>query len=121
MKSTVCSGVHAAAGFSVRPLAVNPVKTKPGIRRCALSRASGKFLKFVLQGLRESLHTGLGDVVGGISGRGRDALLRTGVDDQARASALDHAGDEDLRTMDDTPQIDADHIVPVRSRSKHPR
>ncbi len=41
MKSTVCSGVQAPAGFSARPLAVSPVKTKPGIRRCALSRPSG--------------------------------------------------------------------------------
>jgi hypothetical protein len=36
MKSTVCSAVQAAAGFSVRPFAVRPVKTKPGMKRCAL-------------------------------------------------------------------------------------
>ena len=36
MKSTVCSAVQAPAGFSVRPRAVRPVKTWPGIIRCAL-------------------------------------------------------------------------------------
>ena len=35
--STVCSAVHAASGFSVRPLAVSPVKTKPGTKRWALT------------------------------------------------------------------------------------
>ena len=33
INSTVCSGVQAAVGFSVRPVEVSPVKTKPGIRR----------------------------------------------------------------------------------------
>ena len=41
MKSTVCSGVQAAAGFSARPLAASGVKTKPGIRRWALSLHPG--------------------------------------------------------------------------------
>src|ERR1700722_20017274 len=86
------------------------MRAKPGVREIP---------QFMLQSLRESLHAGLGNIVGGISGRRRDALLRTGIDDEAGASALDHAGDEDLRAIDDTPQIDADYVLPVRGRSKH--
>jgi ornithine cyclodeaminase len=40
MKSTVCSGVQAAAGFSLRPCAVSAVNTKPGMNRWALMRWS---------------------------------------------------------------------------------
>jgi hypothetical protein len=36
------SGVQAPGGFSVVPRArVSPVKTKPGIRRCAVTRHPG--------------------------------------------------------------------------------
>ena len=38
MKSTTCSGVQAAAGFSVLDPLVMPVKVKPGMSRCALTR-----------------------------------------------------------------------------------
>ena len=85
MKSTVCSGVHAPAGFSVRPRAVSSVKTKPGIRRCALEPAVRRVAQLVLERLGEDLHAGLGDVVGRVARRGGDALLRAGVDDEARA------------------------------------
>ena len=37
MKAIVCSAVQAPAGFSVRPFDVNPVKTKPGMKRWALT------------------------------------------------------------------------------------
>ncbi len=42
MKSTVCSGVQAAAGLVVRPFAVSGVNTKPGISRCAVTARPGR-------------------------------------------------------------------------------
>ena len=121
MKSTVCSGVQAPAGFSVRPRAVSRVKTKPGISRCALTWQPARVAQLVLQRLGERLHAGLGDVVGGIARRRGDALLGAGVDDQPRPAALDHGGREHLAAMDDAPQIDAEQPLPVLRGAEHRR
>lgn len=69
--------------------------------------------QIVLQRLGESLHASLGHIVGGITGRGSDALLRACVDDQGRILVRDHAGTEGARAVDNAHQVDAEHILPV--------
>jgi len=49
-----------------------------------------------------------------------DALLRPGFDDDAGLATGDHAGDEDLGTVDHAPEIDAEHPLPVRRRPEDP-
>ena len=81
--------------------------------------AAFRVAQLVLQGLGERLHAGFGDVVGRIAGRGRDALLGSGVDDEPRFAMGDHLGGENLRAVDHAPEIDMDDPVPVRLRSEH--
>ncbi len=57
-------------------------------------RRFGRVAELVFERLGERLHPRLGHVVRRIAWRGRDALLRSGVDDEAGAPALDHAGRE---------------------------
>ena len=73
----------------------------------------------VLEGLGEGLYPGLGDIVGGVAGRRRDALLGSGVDDQAGAAALDHLGREDLAAVDDAPQVHLKDAFPVLPRPEY--
>ena len=119
MKSMVCSGVQAPAGFSLRPRAVRPVNTKPGISRCALSARARRVAQFVLQRLGKGFHARFRNIVGGIAGRRGDALLRAGIDDEARPPARDHAGREDLRAVNHAPEIDAENALPVFGRAEH--
>ena len=75
--------------------------------------------QFVLQRLGERLHTGLGDIVGGIARRRGDALLGAGVDDQRGRPLRDHIRCEHLRTVDDAPEIDAEDALPIVLRAEH--
>src|SRR3981189_3865658 len=81
--------------------------------------ASRRVPQFVLQRFGEGFHAGLGDIIGGIAGRGGDALLRAGVDDETRASAFDHAWGKNMRTVNHPPEVDADHAPPVLQRSEY--
>ena len=81
--------------------------------------AAFRVAQFMLQRFGKGLHARLRDIVGGIAGRGGDALLRAGVDDQAGASAFDHARREHLRAVDDPPEIDAENALPVLQGAEH--
>src|SRR6516225_8458312 len=105
MKSTVCSGVQAAAGFSCRPCAVSGVKTKPGIKRCAVMRQPAVLRSSCASASVKAFTPAL-ETLGGVAGRRGDALLGAGVDDQPRPAARDHGGCKDLRAVDDPVQID---------------
>src|SRR6516162_3503199 len=82
MKSTTCSGVHDPGGFSVRPRAVMPVKVEPGTSKCAVTGQPANVAQRVSQTFSQYLYPGLGDVVGGVTGRAGDALFRARVDDE---------------------------------------
>src|ERR1700676_5482437 len=56
---------------------------EPGNEQMRADLAAGGVSQLVLQRFGKSLHAGLGDVVGGVAGRGGGALLRAGVDDEA--------------------------------------
>ena len=81
--------------------------------------AAGRVSQFVLQRLGKSFHACLRHIVGGIAGRGSDALLRAGVDDEAWPPAPDHAGRENLRSMKHAPKIHAENALPVLQGVEH--
>src|SRR5437879_9882575 len=80
-------------------------KDETGNQKMGAYSAAGRVSQLVLQRFGESLHTRLRNIVGGIAGRGGDALLRAGVDDETRAAALNHARRENLRTVNHAPEI----------------
>src|SRR4051794_41882064 len=81
--------------------------------------ATRSVAQLMLERFRKSFHAGLGDVVGGIAGRGGDALLRAGVDDEPRPAPRDHVGREDARAVDEAPHVDADDALPVVGLPEH--
>src|SRR5438876_8022257 len=81
--------------------------------------AAFRVAQLVLQRLGKCLHAGLGDVVGGLARRRGDALLGSGIDDEAGPAALDHMRRKYLRAMDHAPKIDREHALPVLQRSEH--
>src|SRR6266436_7876990 len=80
--------------------------------------AAGRVSQLVLQRFGESFHARLRNIVGGIAGRGGNALFRAGVDDEARPSALDHARRENLRPVNHAPKVDAENTAPVLQGSE---
>src|SRR3984893_10687949 len=75
--------------------------------------------QLVLQSFGKRLHARLRDIIAGSAGRRREALLGAGVDDEARAPALDHAGRKNLRAVNHAPEIDAENALPVLQGAEH--
>lgn len=69
--------------------------------------------QFVLQCFGENLHACLREVVGRVAGRGGDALLGTGVDDEPGFAVRQHMRAEGARAVDHAKQIDAEDRVPL--------
>ena len=68
--------------------------------------------QFVRQSLGHHLHARLRDIVGGVSGRAGDALLRAGVDDRRGGLLADHVGGESLNPVDHAQEVDVDDAPP---------
>src|SRR5579864_6133736 len=81
--------------------------------------AAWRIAQFMLERFGKRLQTGLGHVISRVAGWRRDALLRTGVNDEARAAACDHPGHEGLSATNDAPQIHVEHPFPVSGRPEH--
>ncbi|ENN89628.1 hypothetical protein RHSP_37268 [Rhizobium freirei PRF 81] len=73
-----------------------------------------RIAQLMLQRFGKHFYAGLRDIVGGIAGRCGDALLRAGIDDDARFAMRNHAGSESARAVDDAKQVDAEDRVPSR-------
>ncbi len=69
--------------------------------------------QFVLQGFGKGLHAGFRNIVGWIARRRGDALLRAGIDDQSGLATGHHGWREGLRSVNNAPQIDIEHPLPV--------
>ena len=65
------------------------------------------------QGLAQSDHAVLGDVVGAEVGHRDETGHGCGVDHVRRAALLEHEGHEHTDPVDDAPQVDAEHPLPV--------
>src|ERR1035437_2604284 len=94
-------------------------KDEPGDKKMRAQPLPRCGPQLVLQRFRKSFHARLRHIVGGIAGRGRDALLRAGVDDEAGSAALDHARRENLRTVNHAPEVHAENALPVLQRAEH--
>lgn len=75
-------------------------------------KRAGRVAELVLERLGVRLHGGLGHVVRGVARGRRDALLRARVDHQACPAARKHARHEDLRAMEDAPEVHPEHLLP---------
>src|SRR5216684_496328 len=81
--------------------------------------AAGRVSQLVLQRLGEGFDACLGNIIRGVARWRRDALLRAGIDDEAWAPTLDHAGCKDLRPVNHAPEVHADNAPPVLQRPEH--
>ena len=81
-----------------------PVKVKPGMSRCAVTRQPSILRNSCASASVTTFTPGLRDIVGRVAGRTGDALLRAGVDDRRVRSLRDHVGREGLHAVDRRPR-----------------
>ena len=106
-------------GFSVRPRAVSSVKTKPGIKRCALSWQSVLLRRSCCSASVNAFTPALATLYAGSPGGVVIPWLGAGIDDKTWTPTVDHAGNESLRPVDNAPEIDAEHALPIFGRPEH--
>jgi hypothetical protein len=82
-------------------------------------QTTGRVPQFMLECFREDFYASLGDVVGWVTGRGGDPLLRACVVDQTWTATIDHRRPKHPRTMNDAPQVDCEDAFPIRNRSEY--